>query len=289
MTEHNIVLITDSTCDLPPHLVEKHGIKVVPQVLVWGQDTLRDRVDIQPSEFYRRLTTDTEYPTTSCPTLADFAQAYEEAQQVRAAQSIVVVTVSSAMSATFQAAQQAAKKASLPVHVIDAKGPTMSVGWQVLAAARAREAGGDAEAMLQAAANVRSELVQMVYLDTLDYLHKGGRIGGAAHLVSTMLNIKLIVQIDHEAGRVEPAGRTRTRARALESLYQGFFEQLDGDKPLHIAVMHGDAAADAEALAERIRREHNPVELLVTETGPVLGVHTGPQAVALCGYASSGA
>ncbi len=278
-----VALITDSTCDLPAELLQQYEVAVVPSFVVWGSDVLADRVDLQPEEFYRRLTTDRAYPTTAHPAPADFGRLYEVAQR-QGAEGVVVITVSSAMSGTHDAAQQAAAKAPLPVHVVDSRGPTMTVGWQVLAAARAREAGGDAQAMIAAADRVRRGLVQIVYLDTLDYLHKGGRIGGAAHLIGTLLNIKLLVHINHETGLVEPEGRARTRKSGIEQLYQAFFRQLDTSRPLHIAVLHGNCRPDAEALAERIRQEYRPQELLISVTGPVLGVHTGPGALALCGY-----
>jgi DegV family protein with EDD domain len=165
----------------------------------------------------------------------------------------------------------------------------MSLGWQVLAAARVRQAGGDASAMVQAADEVRRRVALYVSLDTLEYLHKGGRIGGATMFIGSLLNVKPLVYVDHETGRVEAAGRVRTRRRGLDTLYQRFFEVLDprraspvGD--MHIAVMHGDAPQDAHRLIERIEREYSPVELLTDITGPVLGVHTGPRAIALCGY-----
>jgi DegV family protein with EDD domain len=179
------------------------------------------------------------------------------------------------------------------VHVVDAKGPTMSVGWQVLAAARAREAataaaGGDAAAsarvMLAAAERARQSMAQWVSLDTLEYLHKGGRIGNARRFIGTLLNIKPLVTIDHRTGLVEAGQPVRTRRRSLEALYQSFFAQLGKQAPLRIAVLHGDAPEEAGEIAARIRQEYAPLELITTITSPVLGVHTGPRAVALCGY-----
>lgn len=283
MAAHDVALITDSTCDLPSNLLQEYGIVVIPSSVIWGDDVLRDHIDLAPAEFYRRLALNQEYPTTSQPTPADFVQTYRDAQ-ADGAREIVIITVSSAMSGIFRVARQAGELMSIPVHVVDAKGPTMSLGWQVLAAARARQAGGDAQAMIAAADRVRGRLHQFVYLDTLEYLYKGGRIGGAAKAVSTLLNIKLIVRINHETGLVELEKRTRTRSRSIEALYQGFFGQLDASRPMRVAVLHGDCLADAELLAERIRTEFAPAELLTSITGPVLGVHTGPGALALCGY-----
>jgi DegV family protein with EDD domain len=283
MTNHKVALITDSTCDIPDDLLEKYDIAVVPSLVIWGDEVLRDRVDIEPEEFYERLERDPVFPTTSQPTPQDFCSGYRQATQ-KGIQEIVVITVSSAMSGTIEAAKQAAEMIDVPVHVIDSKGPTMTVGWQVLAAARAREAGGDAQAMVKAADKARESLVQFVCLDTLEYLHKGGRIGGATKFIGTMLNIKPLITIDHQTGLVEPGKRVRTRTRALEALHDEFFSHLDTRKTMRIAVLHGGALKEAETLAERIQREFAPAELLMNITGPVLGVHTGPRAIALVGY-----
>jgi DegV family protein with EDD domain len=283
LTKHKVVLITDSTCDIPQNLIERYKITVVPMFVVWSGEAFRDRIDILPEAFYQRLVDDPAYPTTAHPRPEDFLQVYETKLR-EGADEIVAIMISSAMSGAFEAAQQAAQMIDAPVHVVDAKGPTMSLGWQVLAAARAREAGGDAQAMVQAADAARAKMAQVVFVDTLEYLYKGGRIGGAVKLVGTLLNIKLLIYIDHETGQVEGEARVRTRKRAVETLYRRFFRRLDTDKQLHIAVLHGNALEDAQKLAERIRRDFPNAEVLIDITGPVLGVHTGPGALALCGY-----
>jgi DegV family protein with EDD domain len=284
MNDHRIALITDSTCDIPPALIERQDITVVPLHVIWGAETFRDRVDMEPKAFYRRLTEDAAYPTTAHPTPDGFMKTYREALD-GSAEEIVVITLSSELSGAFEAASQASTEIDGPVHVFDSRGTTMGLGWQVLAAARVREAGGDARAMIQAADQVRQRVVLEVALDTLEYLHKGGRIGGATRFIGSLLNIKPLVYVDHETGKVEAAARVRTRKRGLKTLYRRFFEQLDTGKDLHVAVMHGDAPEDAAEIADQIEREYSPTELLVGITGPVLGVHTGPRAIALCGYA----
>jgi DegV family protein with EDD domain len=297
-TQHTIALITDSTCDIPDELLALYEIALVPASISWGSDILLDRIEIGAAEFYRRLTTDPIYPTTACPSPEHFRQAYETARDDGAAE-VVVVTVSSAMSGTYRSALLAAELVDFPVHVIDARGPTLSSGWQALAAARAREAvegaapddvppGSIAQAMIEAAERARRGMAQWVALDTLEYLHKGGRIGNATRFIGTLLNIKPLVYINHESGLVEAGQSIRTRRRSIEALYQSFFGQLGlhpGERcPLRMAVLHGGAPEEAAELAQRIRQEYQPVELLETITSPVLGVHTGPRALALCGY-----
>ena len=284
MNGHRTALITDSTCDIPKNLTGQYDIIVVPLHVIWGEETHRDRVEIQPREFYQRLTEDPLYPTTAHPTPDGFLNTFEEAAET-GADEIVVITLSSELSGAFEAARQASRMIETPVHVFDSKGTTMSLGWQVLAAARARQRGGRSRSMIEAAGSVRQRVQLHVCLDTLEYLHKGGRIGGAAKFIGSLLNLKPLVYVDHETGRVEAGARVRTRKRGLATLYRHFFEALNTENEMHIAVMHGDAPEDAARIADRIEREFSPAELLIGMTGPVLGVHTGPRAIALCGYA----
>ncbi|MGC9396433.1 MAG: DegV family protein [Anaerolineae bacterium] len=283
MPDHKIALITDSTCDLPQALREQYAINVLPLTVIWGNEQLRDGVDMQPEAFYDRLVADPVYPTTSQPTPQDFLDIYERVER-QGAQEIVVITISSAMSGTYESAQIAAPIIDIPVHLVDSKSNSMSLGWQVLAAARAREAGGDAAAMIAAADAARKTMVYIITLDTLEYLHKGGRIGGASAFIGTLLNFKPQIFVNHETGMVEAGRRARTRQKALDALYDDFFAQLDTSKPMRIAVLHNAALPEAEALAARVQVEFAPRELVISIVSPVLGVHTGPRAIALCGY-----
>ena len=284
MGAKRIEIITDSTCDIPQPLLDQYSIIVQPHVLIWGDQQYRDRVDIMPEEFYRRLSTAEMMPTTSQASAQDFAGVFQRACE-RGAEAVVAVLVNSGFSGAIQSARKAAQSARIPVFVHDSRGATMSLGWQVLAAARAREAGGDVADMLAAAEKVRKKVQLYICLDTLEYVYRGGRIGNARRLVGTMLNIKPLIYVDHEAGVVEPGGMAMTRRKGIDLLYQKFFSQLDTRRPMHIAVLHGDATRDAAALADKVRQEHSPAELLTNITCPTLGIHTGPQAIALCGYA----
>jgi len=279
-----ISIITDSTCDIPDALIKQHGITVIPHTVIWGDDQYLDRVDLQPEEFYRRLVQDPQRPTTSHAGLVDFKKAYEKAAS-EGADEIIALTVSSKMSGTYGVALQAAESSPVPVHVIDSKGPTMSLGWQVLAAARARDAGAGIKEILNCVERVRSKLVQLVCMDTLEYLEKGGRIGKAAQWIGVKLHVRPLVSINHQTGLVEPVSLARTQKGAVEDLYRKFTSLLRYGKNLHVAVLHGNAWDKAEQLAQRIQKDLNPVETLINITGPVLGINTGPGALALCGYA----
>ncbi len=279
-----IGIMTDSTCDIPPGLIEQYGIIVIPQMVIWGDQQLRDRIDVQPEEFYKRLVTDPVKPHSSLPSLRDIQEAFQEAIR-RGADQLIILTISSAMSGTFELVKNAAQSVKIPVSMVDAKGPTMSLGWQVLVAARAGEAGAAIEAILDEVRKVREHMAQFVAMESLEYLQRGGRIGGAVKWVGTLLNIKPLVSINHQTGLVEPVSLARTSKGLVELLYNKFFERLKGAKNLRVTVLHGNNPAEAEQLAKRIQSEFNPIELLVNITGPVLGMNTGPGALALCGYA----
>lgn len=279
----SIALITDSTCDLPDSYLAAHDIRIVPLTIVWGNDQFLDGVDLKAEEFYRRLELDPSLPTTSQPTPEQFYQAFQEARQGGAAE-ILVITISSAMSGTYGSASQAAEMIDIPVRVLDSKSNSMSLGWQVLAAARAREGGADLAGMVAAADQARATMVFLISLDTLEYLHKGGRIGDASHFIGNLLDLKPQISVDHRTGQVAAGRRSRTRKKALADLYQDFFSLIDQEKTLRVAVLHNAALQEAQALAARIEAEFHPAETILSIVSPVLGVHTGPRAVAICGY-----
>jgi DegV family protein with EDD domain len=279
-----IGIITDSTCDIPEALLEQYGIIVIPQIVIWGEQVLRDRIDLQPIEFYERLATDPVRPHSSLPSIEDIQRGFQQAID-QGATELIVLTVSSAMSGTYGLVQNTASALKIPVNMVDAKGPTMSLGWQVLEAARARESGADSNSILDRVTKVREKLAQYVAMNSLEYLQRGGRIGGAVKWVGTLLSIKPLVSINHTTGLVEPVSIARTHKALVELLYSKFFLKLKGGRNLHIAVLHGNAPDEAGQLAKRIEDEFHPLELLVNITGPVLGINTGPGALALCGHA----
>jgi DegV family protein with EDD domain len=281
--ENMIGIIADSTCDIPEELIEQYGITIVPQYIIWDDHQYKDRVEMSSLEFYQRLETDETRPTTSQASIIDFKSVYETQNQLGFSE-LIVLTISSAMSGTFHMAKEAAKLVNFPVSVVDSKGPTMTLGWQVLAAARARDMGADVKTILEKIDQVRKRLVQFVALDTIEYLQKGGRIGSAVKWAGGLLHVKPLISINHETGLVEPVSLARTHKSLVENMYKKFFEKLDIHKILHIAVLHGNTLEKAEELAARIQSDYNPVELVINMTGPVLGINTGPGALALCGY-----
>ena len=161
----------------------------------------------------------------------------------------------------------------------------MSLGFQVMAAARCQEAGGGMQEMLASVEEVHRNTAFFVTLDTIEYLVRGGRIGDAARFLDSLLHIKPLVYVKQDSGTVGASIPSRSRKAAIQGLYKEFFRNLHSRQNLHIAVMHTQALQEAEELAELIRSEYSPKELIVGIGAPVLGVHVGLRAIALCGYA----
>ena len=280
---HRIALITDSTCDIPAEWIAQYEIIVVPLTIIFGSQAYLEGIDISAAEFYQRLSEGTQHPTTSQPSPEAFLNAYRQAAE-RGAEQILAITISSAMSGTIESARRAAQEFNLPVTILDGKNNSMGLGWQVIAAARARENGGELEAMQTAARQAQEDMVYYISLDTIDYLSRGGRISEAARFLNSILHIKPLIYVRPETGTVGASFPSRSRKSALDDLYKEFFKHIQPARPLHITVLHNAALPEAQALAERVQREYSPKELFISIVSPVLGVHTGPRAVALCGY-----
>lgn len=279
-----IGIITDSTCDIPEALQEELGIYVIPQMVIWGDSQYRDRIDLDPGTFYKRLAVDPLHPHTSQPALSDFEAVYDNALS-NGARELIVLTLSSTISGTYQTARKAAESFAQPIEVVDSKATSMGLGWQVLAAARASQAGADLQGVIGSAVSVRERIIQFAGIDSLRYLQKGGRIGDVARWAGTLLKIKPLVSLDILSNKVEPIGIVRTYKAMIDQLFRKFMARFDGRKKLHIAVLHGCVYDSAKVLAQRILEVCEPEELLINSTGPALGIHTGPSALGLCGYA----
>ena len=281
---HAIALVTDSTCDIPADWREQYEIGIVPLTIVFGDKQVLDGVDITPEEFYARLASGGTPPTTSQPAPKTFLEAFRKAAEAGASQ-VLVITISSAMSGTIESARRAAQDSPIPVHVMDGKNNSMGLGWQVIAAARAREAGAGLEAMVAAAEAVQKKMVYYITLDTIDYLRRGGRINDAARFLNSILQIKPLIYVNPEKGTVGASIPARSRKSAIDGLYKEFFRHFTPGQKLHLTVLHNAALEEAEELVKRVQDEFAPSEIFIRITAPVLGVHTGPRALALCGYA----
>lgn len=281
---NKIALITDSTSDIPEEWRTQFDITIIPLTIVWNESQFLDGIDISAEEFYQRLGKDPIHPTTSQPTPQSFSTAYQDAAN-KGYDEILVVTISSAMSGTILSARQAAENSPIPVHIVDGKSNSMGIGWQVIAAARARDNGADLNTILSIIEKVRTSLAYYISLDTMDYLIKGGRIGDAVKFLNSVIKIRPLILVNHESGTVGASIPARSRSGAIDGLFKQFFKNINSNLPLHITVLHNAAYDEAKELADRVINTYHPKEIFISIVSPILGVHTGPRAIALCGYA----
>jgi DegV family protein with EDD domain len=275
-----VVVVTDSTATIPEALLQEFDIRIVPVSLHIAGRSYRDGFDISPAEFYRRLRANKYRPTTSAPSVGDFVRVYAAAAQV--ASGIVSIHLPDCLSATIKVAATASQLFDGPaIRIVDSRSATMAQGFVVLEAARTAASGGDLEAVVARAQEVAVKVRFFAMLDTLEYLYRGGRIGGAAALLGSMLQIKPVVYLVD--GRVEPLAKPRTRGRAVRCMLQQMEREVDG-QPVHAAVMQADAWAEAEKLRAEVAERFDCVELYVTEFTPVMGAHAGPGVLGLAFY-----
>jgi len=270
-----VAVLTDSSAYLPASLIRQYSIHVIPLIVLWGTEALRDSVDITPAEFLKRLEEDPVHPTTTQPNPEDFLLIFERLGIDYDA--IVAPLISSKLSGTVDSAQSA--KASfprVPVRVIDTQSTSMGLGFAALAAARAAAQGMSLEEIEAAARGAAASVRVLFVVETLEYLHRGGRIGGASRLLGTAFSIKPLLHL-HE-GRVDALERVRTKAKAINRMVALATEYADG-QAARVAVMHAGSPEEAKALEAQVARLIKCEELHVAELSPAISVHTGPGTV----------
>lgn len=273
-----IRIVTDSTADLPPELAHALGITVVPLNVIFGDEVYRDGVDITSDEFFRRLETSSVHPTTSQPSPAAFQETYERLAQ-GGADGIVSLHISAKLSGTYTSAQlgRQAAQVSCPVEVIDSQTVSLALGFCAIRAAKAANQGAALERVLAITdyAIHHNRLYDM--LDTLEYLHRGGRIGRARALLGSLLNLKPVITL--QKGEVVPVARARTRAKAIDELVR---LALSHPNIAEVGIVHATTPEDAERLRQRFAQTLPDATIYVARLGPVLGVHVGPGTLGVC-------
>lgn len=275
-----IALVTDSTTYMPPELVRKYNISVAPQVLIWGDQTYKDGVDIESREFFTRLKTAKVMPSTSQVAVISFQEIFQDL--VAKDFDVLALLVSSKLSGTVQSAMQARDLMSSSrekVSVVDSQSVAMALGFQVLAVARAIEGGASLTDAIALAEKSYQYTGVCFAVDTLEFLHRGGRIGGAQRFLGTMLNMKPILAI--QDGRVEGIDRIRTKNKSHDRVLELVTEKIAGRTPVRLATLHANAAEDAKVLLTRAEQALKPVESIFTEVSPTVGTHAGPGTVGL--------
>ncbi|MFL7790867.1 MAG: DegV family protein [Anaerolineae bacterium] len=279
-----IVIVTDSTANIPEAALGDFDIPVIPLWLIWGDDRFRDSVDIDPPTFYGRLPESKVFPTTSQPSAGEFIDFFQEAGQ--GADAIVGVFISSKLSGTVASALAA--KIQLPdldVRVVDSLSTSMGLGFAVLEAARAAAAGKPVDDIVAAAEKACDGMNVMFAVDTLEYLYRGGRIGGAKRLLGTALNLKPLLYL--EDGRIEALASVRTKRKAVARMLDVAEENLAGKQMAEAAVLDVDCPDEGAAVAETIRERFGLPVVYQTQVSPVIGAHVGPGTVGVCFYPQS--
>lgn len=275
-------LVTDSTASLPPGLAEEHGITVVPLQVVIGATTYDEGADGATPELLAQALQEYLPVSTSRPNPDEMLEVYE-GLAAEGATEIVSVHLSSELSGTYESAMLAARRASVPVITVDSRQVGVGTAFAVLAAARALEGGAGAEEAADAARTRASRTEALFYVDTLEYLRRGGRVGAAAALLGSALAVKPILEVSE--GRVVPKERVRTAGKALARLADLAITAA-GESEVDVAVAHLASAERAQQLADRLQEalaeQLDGREVLIGEIGAVLGAHVGPGMVAVC-------
>jgi DegV family protein with EDD domain len=268
-------VVTDSASDLPPEVCEQLGIEVVPLTIRFGEREYVDRKDLTTEAFWQQLESSPVLPETAAPSVGAFEEAFRSLHAA-GADGIVCVNLSARLSATMQSAQLAAKALDgiCPIEVVDSESASMGTGNLTLHAARRAAEGADVDTITKEVVARRSRQRLFATLDTLEYLKKGGRIGGARALLGSMLSIKPIISVVD--GGVEEAGKVRTRSKALQFI----IDRIPEGNVESMCILHS-APVDLDHFIELVQPKVPGAEMVVGHIGPVVGVHVGPGALGL--------
>ena len=269
-------VVCDSTADLDDAFRDAHGIQVVPLQVIIGDESYRDGVDITPADLYARMRRDGVSARTSQPTPAEFESVFRAITD--AGDAVLCTTISSGLSGTYGSATQAAEAlAGRPIRVIDTRSVSVGHYAAVTEAVRVAEAGGDLDAVAAAVDRLLPQIRLLFTVETLEYLRRGGRIGGARALLGSMLDVKPILAM--EDGSIEPVGRVRTYRRAVDSCAEAVERAAKEWGGARVFIAQGDAVEAAAQMKDRLGASLPGTQITLLVVGPVIGAHAGPGAV----------
>jgi len=270
-----VAIITDSTAAIPPDLAAALNITVVPLTVNWDGQTLRDGVDISYEDFYSRLTKSKTLPTTSQPSTGDFARAYEDL--LSKGYDVFALLISAGISGTCDSAQQAlAHFPGKKIKVMDSRQASMPLTMAAIRVAKAAQKGATLLEIENLATDICGRVKTYFALDTLEFLHRGGRIGGAARLMGTALDLKPILTLDE--GIIKPIGKVRTFKRATKNIYEIVRKELGKNGKINYLGLVTTYESDLNQLKEDANDLFEINELITGFISPVIGVHVGPGA-----------
>jgi len=272
-----IAIVADSTCDLPAAMAAERGIVITPLHIIWGDQTYTDGINITSEQFYQRLVRDPKLPKTSQPAPGEFADKFRLAREKHNADAVVCVTISKKLSGTYASAEAARNLVDFPVEVVDSLTGSIAMGFVALVAADARDQGASLQEIVKTAQDSALRTQMLFAPNTLEFLHRGGRIGGAKRLIGTALNIKPILHV--KDGAVEALESVRTRKRVVSRLIE-IGTQYRDRRPLWLGVPHTNPP-DLQLFLDELRNTIQPDRLITSLACPPIGVHIGPEALGL--------
>lgn len=278
-----VAVVTDSTADLPNELAEQVGLRVVPMSVAFGTTVEVSRVTLSDEEFYDRLDTEPELPTTAQPNPHWFLEAWQDVAD-EGIEAVVSLHVSGELSGTVAQARRLAADAPLPVTVLDSRQVAGGLALMAVAAQAVARAGGDVDQVVSAAEAVGAHVVSRVVVDTMEYLHRGGRVSGLRASIGRALRVRPILAVAD--GRIEPVGRARTMTAGIDQAVDAIADR-HGDTPLAVVVTHAMAPDTAATVLARVRERLVVSDALSTVVGPVIATHVGPGAVAVSAVPSA--
>lgn len=275
-----VAVVTDSTAYIPDEFLKAHHITVAPQVLIWGEETFADGVNIMPDEFYKRLATAKVMPTTSQVAIVDVKAIFEKL--LESGYDVLGIFISAKLSGTIQSATQAREMlpiAADKIAIVDSTSTAMAMGFQVLTVARAAQNGANLVECQKLAEKAREHTGVYFVVDTLEFLRRGGRIGGAQALLGSALNIKPILEL--RDGRIEPLEKVRTKSKAKTRMIELVTQRIAGRTPVRLATLHANAEEEARSVLDAAAFQLQPIEQVFASVSPVIGTHAGPGTVGL--------
>lgn len=282
-------IVTDSCASIPDPLLQEHEIIMVPYYVHIGGQAFRDLVDLQRGPFYDYLTRADDLPKTANPGPGDYVKAFREAREA-GAQAVVSVHMTSLGSGAYQAALVAREMAQselpgLEIEVVDTRNVAMCHGWIALEAARAAQGGARLPQVMELIRYLLPRVRMIQTADTLRYLYMGGRIGRAKHLLGSLLNAKPLISM--EDGVIVALGQARSRLGAYHQIVERVAQAVSKGAEIKVAYLHAAALEEVRKLRGLLEERLSPVETLVAELSPALGVHTGPGTVGVCYFCRS--
>lgn len=270
-----IALVTDSTADLTRDMKKNLNVHVIPLKISFGLKEYLDG-ELTSDQFYKSLESASELPRSSLPSSGDFSRLYQKLLEQH--DEIISIHLSSKLSGTVNVARLAADTFKKKIHVVDSKNISIGIGLLVEEAARCIREDLPISLILRRLQLAGSNIKTFFTLDTLEYLHKGGRIGKVSSLLGSILKIKPIIQVNSD-GIYIPVGKARTQSKALAQIVEQIHQLAEGRKIISMAVAHGAAAGMAEKLKEALESTLHTRVTYFTTVGSVIGVHTGPGTV----------